>query len=244
MAAQFICFPPQGLMQPIFEDADIHSIPPLLLDLRLEAGWRHFGEKFFRYNFALHGGVLCGVVPLRLPVDSFTPSKSQRRLWRRNAELTTRLIPTRHCAEYDRLFERHKVRFTDHVPDSLRDFLSLEPASTPCPNFALEVHLDGQLVAVSFIDIGEETSSSVYGIFDPDHGGRSLGIFTLLLEIEHARRLGKQYHYLGYAYTVPSAYDYKKRFVGGEGYDWGRGWTPLPPNLTWSRHLEPTTACD
>jgi len=232
------CFPAQGPMNPILEEADLAVISPHMLDLRLVTGWRHFGTKFFRYNFAFHEGELCGVLPLRLPLENFEPSKSQRRILRKNADLEMRFLPSAHRAEYDRLFDRHKTRFKDNLPDSLRDFLSPRPAELPCANCVLEMRLDGELIAASFLDLGAEATSSVYAVFDPRHEARSLGIFTLLREIECARNLGKRFHYLGYAYTVPAFYDYKKRFHGVEGYDWGSGWRPLPKDFRWSRKVE------
>jgi arginine-tRNA-protein transferase len=231
------CFPAKGFMNPILEEADIAVISPRLFDLRLVTGWRHFGTKFFRYNFAFHEEELCGVLPLRLPLENFVPSKSQRRILRKNADLETRFVPTSHNAEYDRLFDRHKARFTENVPTSLRDFLSAAPAELPCANSVLEVRLAGELIAASFLDLGAETTSSVYAVFDPSHGARSLGVFTLLREIACAQDLGKRFHYLGYSYTVPAFYDYKKRFRGVEGYDWGNGWKPLPKDFRWSRRV-------
>jgi arginine-tRNA-protein transferase len=244
MAPQLACFPPQGVMKPILERSDVDSLSAHQLDLRLVTGWRHFGARFFRYNFALHEGVLCGVAPLRLRVDSAILTKSQRRILRRNADLEVRIVPTAHCEEYDRLFALHRERFTSDVPDSLRDFLSATPAEIPCLNMTLEARLEGKLIAASFLDLGQESTSSVYGMFDPQHGRRSLGIYTLLLELAFARELGKRFHYLGYAYTVPSVYDYKKRFVGVESYDWGHGWKPLPEGFTWSRELAPLEVAD
>jgi arginine-tRNA-protein transferase len=242
MASQLACFPPQGVMKPILEHSEMSSLSAQRLDLRLVTGWRHFGTHFFRYNFALHEGVLCGVLPLRLRVDDTTLTKSQRRIWRRNSDLGTRIVPTRHCVEYDRLFALHRRRFTNDVPDSLRDFFSENPAEIPCLNATFEVRLGGKLVAASFMDIGRESTSSVYGMFDPEHGRRSLGIHTLLLELAYARQLGKRFHYLGYAYTVPSVYDYKKQFLGVESYDWGHGWRLLPKDFIWSRELAPSGA--
>jgi arginine-tRNA-protein transferase len=238
MAAEFTCFPPEGFMTPILENADVPILSPLRLDTRLVMGWRHFGSRFFRYNFAFQGGVLCGVLPLRIRLEAFDETKSQRRVRRRNEDVEVRVVPTVHCAAYDRLFEKHRTRFKDNVPESLRDFLSEAPAETPCANMAVEVRLGRELLAVSFLDLGSEATSSVYAVFDPDHAPRSLGILTLLLEIEHARRLGKRFHYLGYSYTVPSVYDYKKGFGALEGYDWGRAWIPLPEDFTWSRKVE------
>lgn len=238
MSDRFHCFPENGLMAPILENADVPAIAPMLLDARLVMGWRHFGVRFFRYNFSFQNGRLCGVVPLRIRLGEFEESKSQRRIARRNADLEIRLLPAGHCAAYDRLFERHRTRFTDNVPDSLRDFLSDMPAEIPCANMAVEIRLGRELVAVSFMDIGLDSTSSVYAMFDPEHSERSLGIFTLLVEIAEARKLGKRFHYLGYSYTLPSVYDYKKSFRGAEGYDWGRAWIPLPAGHVWSREVE------
>lgn len=225
-------------MTPILEDAQVPLISPSRLDMRLLTGWRHFGAKFFRYNFSFHNGLLCGVVPLRLRLETFEESKSQRRVRRRNEDLETRIVPAEHNADYDRLFERHKARFVENVPTSLRDFLSDTPAEVPCANMAVEVRLEGELIAVSFMDIGAESASSVYGVFDPAHSSRSLGIYTILREIEEARAQGKRFHYLGYCYTVSSAYDYKKAFHGVEGYDWETRWIPLPKDYMWSREVE------
>src|SRR5260221_4273657 len=113
MPPEFSCFPDEGFMTPILENADVPIISPARLDARLVTGWRHFGTKFFRYNFSFHEGLLCGVLPVRIRLADFTPSKSQRRVLRSNADLTTRLLPAAHSAAYDRLFERHKVRFTE-----------------------------------------------------------------------------------------------------------------------------------
>jgi arginine-tRNA-protein transferase len=240
MSALLKSFPAEGFMSPILESADVPVVSPVRLDARLVMGWRHFGQRFFRYNFVFHNGLLCGVVALRLRLDDFEFSKSQRRVLRRNADLKTRIVPAEHCASYDALFEKHKERFTENVPDSLMDFLSDRPSEVPCANMAVEVWLESELVAVSFMDVGAESCSSVYGMFDPEHGARSLGTLTLLLEIAEAKQLGKRFHYLGYAYTVPSVLDYKKRFHGVEVYDWDRRWKPLPEDFSWSRAVDVT----
>lgn len=51
----------------------------------------------------------------------------------------------------------------------------------------------------------------------------SLGIFTLLKEIEFAKEMQKDYLHLGYAYSEASFYDYKKGFSALQAYDWEEG---------------------
>lgn len=232
------CFPATGWPQPIFENSEIPGISPLMLDARLVTGWRHFGARFFRCNFAIHDGVLCGIVPLRLRLEDFLPTASQRRIERKNADTQVRIAPTVITPELHALFERHKTRFTSGVPDSLHVFLSTDPGTVPCENHMIEVRRDGRLLAASFLDIGERSVSSVYAMFEPEESARSLGIFTILCEIEHARRLGRLLYYLGYSYTVPSPYDYKLKFRGLEAYDWNYRWMPIHERFDWSRPLE------
>jgi Putative arginyl-tRNA:protein arginylyltransferase len=88
--------------------------------------------------------------------------------------------------------------------------------------------LDGdRLLAASFLDIGRQSTSAVYAMFEPSESKRSLGVFTMLEAIRHSRELGCKYYYHGYAYREPSVYDYKKNFAGTEYYDWSEGWKPF-----------------
>jgi leucyl-tRNA---protein transferase len=108
-----------------------------------------------------------------------------------------------------------------------RSFLGDQPATVPCENVTVAALDAGQPVAASFLDLGKEGVSSVYAIFDPAESRRSLGIFTLLKEIEFARERGYRFYYPGYACHEPSPYDYKKQFAGLEWFDWEGNWKPL-----------------
>lgn len=232
----FESFPDEGLIVPIFENAEHQLIAPETLDARLVMGWRHFGSRFFRSNFAIHEDRLCGIIPLRLRIPEFQPTKSQRRILRRNADLNVQIVPAVLTDESHALFERHKTRFKDNIPESLLDFVDPFPSTIPCDTRSVEVRdTAGQLIAVSYFDLGATTASGVYAMFSPDQNDRSLGVLTLLLEIAFAASLGKSLYYLGYSYTVPSSYDYKYRFQPLEGYDWNIGWKPLTQKYNWSR---------
>jgi arginine-tRNA-protein transferase len=196
------------------------------LDLLLSDGWRRFGTRFQRYNLNLYEDQIVRVVPLRIRLADFRFSKSQRRVLRRNADLDFTLTPAVVGAEVRKLFHAHKHRFKTDAPDSIYTFLSTEP-DVPCPTTELTVRDgDGRLLAASFIDTGDISVSSIYGIFDPVEARRGLGILTMLKEIEWALENGKKYYYPGYAYDIDSFYDYKKRFSALERFDWARSWIP------------------
>lgn len=183
-------------------------------------GWRHFGVEFFRYSLTPMGDAWQVIIPLRLPLHHFSPTKSQRRVLRKNADVEFRVVPAVLSPDAEAMFQRHAGRFTENIPDSLRTFFSDTPATVPCECLEFQCWVDGTLAALSFLDVGETSVSSVYGMFEPEHSSRSLGIFTLLQEMQWARVHGFRYHYPGYTSLGSSAYDYKKQFRGLEGYSW------------------------
>jgi arginyl-tRNA--protein-N-Asp/Glu arginylyltransferase len=200
------------------------------------AGWRHQGILFFRYSHWPTEGVEHEIMPVRLNLAQFTPSKSQRRVWRRNADLRWEIGPARLDEVLHRIFALHSSRFHENVPQSLTDFLGGEPATVPCKCRMLKAMLGDRVIAASFLDQGEHDVSSSYAIFDPAHAKRGLGTLTLLKEIETAKAAGRRYLYHGYATRTPSHYDYKKTFNALESYDWAKqAWSPheryimLPP---------------
>lgn len=197
---------------------------PRQMDELLADGWRHFGRHFFRYNLGFYENEIRPVLPLRISLSDFTLSKSQRRILRRNQDLQIVIRPIEIDAEKEILFERHKRRFKTGAPDSIYDFLDADAAKTPCEALEICVCDKEKLLAASFFDVGETSVSSIYAIFAPEETSRSLGIFTMLLEIDFAIKSGKNFYYSGYAYAGNSFYDYKKRFSALEKYDWQGNW--------------------
>jgi arginine-tRNA-protein transferase len=196
------------------------------LDALLSDGWRHFGTHFFRYNLAVYNGDIRRVLPLRIRLADFTLSKNQRRVLRKNEDLRVEIRPIAITDESNELFHRHKQRFVQGVPATIYDFVSSEPATVPNEGREIAVYLEDRLVAVSYFDDGQTAVSGVYAIFDPDESARSLGLFTMLKEIEYSIETGREFYYQGYAYEGESFYDYKKRFRALEVFDWNSQWVP------------------
>lgn len=214
-------------LRPINEEFYTDKITTAQLDILLADGWRHFGTHFFRYNLGIYEDEIKRILPLRIRLDEFKFSKSQRRVLRRNNDLDVQIQPINITDETHDLFDRHKRRFKRGVPNTIYDFLSSDPASGPTKGLEVSVRLNDDLLAASFFDAGKASVSSIYGIFDPTEISRSLGIFTMLKEIEYALETGKQYFYPGYAYEGESFYDYKKRFSALEYFDWKGSWLPV-----------------
>jgi arginine-tRNA-protein transferase len=208
----------------INEEFSAPRASPTQMDKLWADGWRHFGTEFFRYNVGFYNTDIRLVIPLRIRLKDFSLSKSQRRVLRRNQDLTTAVGPVAITSESEALFDRHKARFDHGVPRTIYDFVSREPATVPCETIELAVYRNEDLVAVSYLDLGKTATSGVYAMFEPSEGGRSLGIFTMLKEIEYAIDAGKTFYYQGYSYEGNSYYDYKKRFRATECFDWKGNW--------------------
>jgi leucyl-tRNA---protein transferase len=207
------------------------SASPAQMDRLWAEGWRHFGVMFVRYYTAVHGEKRFTVLPLRIDIERFVLSRSQKRVLAKNRDAKIAVRPSSVDNEKQELFEKHRCRFEENVPTSLYNFLSTMPASLPCPNVELCVYVGKQLKGVTFLDVGARATSAVYAIFDPAEAKRSLGIFMMLQSLRFSMERGCRYYYPGYAYREPFAYDYKKRFAGLEYLDWNDGWRPFTQRL-------------
>jgi arginine-tRNA-protein transferase len=213
---------------PWINDAFIaEHVPAVLMDHLWAEGWRHFGTEFFRYNIAFHNLRPEAIVPLRIVLSDFRESKSQRRVMRQNADVDWDLRPASITPEAEQLFEKHRQRFTENVPDSLSVFLGREPERGPCQMLEFRAFVAGRLFAISYLSLGRSSVSSTYAVFDPAEVDRSPGNLTMLKEISWAREQGMELCYPGYATLGRGIYDYKKRFRGLQGYDWEqKEWRP------------------
>ncbi|MBL7818152.1 MAG: hypothetical protein JNL70_24290 [Saprospiraceae bacterium] len=190
----------------------------------LAAGWRHNGTFFFRVSHEYdEKDRLLNVLPLRYRLElplQFT--KSQLKIWRKNQDLNFRLMPLNITDEIHFLFAQHTQRFKFNVPETVYDFVSPIPNS-PFPTYQFEVYKNDKLIACTFVDILPNVLSSTYAMFDLEESKRSLGVFTMILEMAYGASTKKLYHYPGYAHLQPSYMDYKKNFLDVEYYDWQTG---------------------
>lgn len=184
----------------------------------MDAGFRRSGTYF--YQPVCRGCRACQ--PIRVPVERFVPSKSQRRTWRKNQDLTVAIAPPQPTDEKFDLYVRY-VRERHHRDEGQRpaweEFLYGSPVQTL--EFAYRDEA-GALVAVGICDVCPRSLSSVYFYFDPAHARRGLGTFGALWEIEFARGQRIPYYYLGYFIEGCASMRYKGDFrpcelLGSEG---------------------------
>lgn len=166
----------------------------------------------------------------RIRVADFAPTKSQKRVSKRNAYLNRRATsPWATEAQYD-LFRRYLD--SRHAAGGMADMDMFEFAAmveeTPIRSRLIEYTNDGidDLRAVCLTDILDDGLSLVYSFFDPDFDRDSLGTHIILDHVAIARDLGLPYVYLGYWVPGSPKMDYKSKFSGVEIFHNGN-WTSL-----------------
>ena len=191
------------------------DVTPEELDALLARGWRRFGPMYF--HPACAGCSEC--VSLRVLVDRFTPSKSQRRAARACAGLRREVGPPRvddaRLDLYARWHaEREDRRGWEHNAQT-RERYAIEFAFPhPCAREAAfyDDEAGGKLVGLGLFDVTPGALSAAFFFHDPDYARRSLGVANVLALIEDARASGRPHLYLGYRVAGCASLRYKASY--------------------------------
>jgi arginine-tRNA-protein transferase len=182
-------------------------------DELLVSGWRRFGIYFFR--------PMCesckACIPIRVPVASFNPSKSQKRVLKKN---TNTKVIFRELSYWDDIYNVYKDHSKRFGQDTSVENFKQTFFSPAVPAFQTEYYVDEKLAAIGFVDLGIDGISSVYFVFREEYSYLSLGTFGALQEIEIVRNLGMKYYYLGYYLKDNKHMKYKALFKPYQLYDW------------------------
>jgi len=170
---------------------------------------------------------------IRLPVAGFAPSRTQRRVWRAGlAQFTVQVGRPACTARHLELFNRHKSerglarRETPTGPRGYRSWL----VETCTETVEIRYLAAGTLAGVAILDVGARAASAVYTCWDPGFARLSPGIFSVLWQIDWARRRGLTHLYLGLHVVGNAHMAYKACFLPHERREAGE---PVPP---WRRY--------
>jgi leucyl-tRNA---protein transferase len=182
----------------------------------MQLGWRRSGDLVYRP----HCRDCSACVPVRIPVAHFRPSRSQRRVWRRNQDVSITPRPAVFDPVHFALYQRYQTTrhpgggMDDPDPRKYVEFLTGRHTET----LFNEMRLGSRLLGVAVSDHLLDGLSAVYTFFDPGERTRALGVLAVLWQIERARELGLPYVYLGYWIAESPKMAYKAKYRPLETY--------------------------
>lgn len=214
------------------------DVSPEELDHLLARGWRRFGPAYFRPRC----GACSECVPLRIPVESFRPSRQQRRARARCDAFRLAIgfpLVDRERLELYRSWHAMQGNARGWSPEHIdeEEYYHQFAFRHPCVReFAYydDAPPGGggpKLIAVSIVDQTPNALSAVYTYHHPEYRKLSLGTASVLFQIEHAARARMQWVYLGYRVIGCMSSEYKARFGPHELLT---GWPQLDEEPRWA----------
>ena len=155
----------------------------------------------------------------RVVAAEFEPSRSQKRILKRNNRINREVKAPWATEEHYELFEQYlEQRHADGGMAGMDMFeFSAMIEETPVQTRVIEYYEtsdDGEktLVAACLTDVLHDGLSMVYSFFDPDLKNRSMGAFIILDHIRMSREAGLPYVYLGFWVPGSQKMNYKANY--------------------------------
>ena len=177
----------------------------------LERGWRRFGNYFF-VPVCEH----CeACISIRQDCEKFVFSKSHKRVLKNPISLQIRRpwVSEQHLALYDKYhfamhdkkgWEYHNITLEAYYDTFVQGFLDF--------GYEFDYYIEGKLVGVAYVDVMAGAISAVYCYYDHAFEKFSIGTYSILKQIEVAKRYNIPYLYPGYWIQNHLSMGYKERF--------------------------------
>lgn len=207
----------------ILVDPD-HVIDKHLFALLSRSGFRRSGEML--YTPKCPNCKAC--ISVRIPADEFKASRSQKRIWKKNSDISIKIEEVTFKQEHFDLYLKYqRARHPDSTmcDDDPSKYISFISSDYSKSRF-LCMYQGEELIGISVVDQFDGGISAVYTFFDPEQSKRSLGTYIILYMIKLARLREIPHVYLGYWIEKSSKMSYKRHFKPLEGYI-NRNWVAL-----------------
>ncbi|MBI5864372.1 MAG: arginyltransferase [Planctomycetes bacterium] len=211
---------PRRMACELFTFPALGEIDDALYERMMNLGFRRAGTLFYKPTCPR----CAECVPIRVPVDRFRWSKSQRRIWKRSSGLRVSIGPPTTDDEHYAVYCAYQCSRHDERPPSPREGFEELLGPSPITTIELALRAEQRLIAVSIIDVCPTALSSVYCYFDPAEARRAPGTLTALHEIRLCRAMQRPYWYSGFYVAGCRKMEYKLGFRPWELRDASGNW--------------------
>lgn len=182
------------------------KLDSMIYESLLAHGFRRSGQFFYKNNCP----ACSECVAIRVLVQEFKMSRSQKRTWNKNKDLAVVWHPVEYDDESFDLYYRYSVQKhgTETSKKNYWDFLVNSAVET----IMMRYYLGEKLVGVGWLDVLPRSLSSVYFAYDPDYSNRRLGIYSIMKEIELSKMMNRSFLHLGFWVKDCGTMNYKQQF--------------------------------
>ncbi len=200
---------PYGLLKrAVYHQALFSTLDDQTMEQFLENGYRRNGNCLY----TMYCPNCDSCVPIRLRPAHFRPNRNQRRVWKKNQDVTTGIAPLTMSRENLDLLDRFlRTRFPDSN-SSAESYYSGFFVTSMCRCFEIRYRIGDRLLGVSIVDGSSRWLNAVYFYFDPDESWRSPGTLNILYLLNFCRCHAIDPLYLGYWIEEVQAMRYKTAF--------------------------------
>jgi len=202
------------------------KLSPKRYDSYLASGWFRGSVMLYKMDLLCLENDLYSVINIRLNLEKHILKKSLSKINRRGkAKFRVEFGNVQLNDQKEELYQFQKTKFQGFIHQSLHDFLYSGLNNTVFDTKEVCVYDGDRLVACSYFDLGEKSIASLLGLHHPKYASYSLGIFTMLLEIEFAKESEVKWYYPGYVLNEDKGFEYKLRLGNYEYYNSNKRWS-------------------
>jgi arginine-tRNA-protein transferase len=200
---------PYGLpKRAMYHQALLGPLDASTMGMLLARGYRRNGNCMY----CMRCPECTACVPIRLDPQSFVPNRNQRRVWKKNLDVTVGVAPLTMSDENLALLDRFlRTRFPEGRSGA-ESYYSGFFITTITRCFELRYRVADKLIGVAILDGSDQWLNAVYFYFDPDEAKRSPGTLNIL----HLINFCTSHHitplYLGYWIETVQAMQYKSSY--------------------------------
>ncbi len=193
-----------------------HLVDANIYNGLIQQGFRRSGK--FAYRPHCENCSAC--IPVRIVLNEFAPTRSQKRAYKQHADLTARITPVSYNQSHFELYSHYQA--LRHADAELINQAETKDDAEQYRQFLCESNVESLLVEfrdaknqvkiVSVIDAVHDGISAVYTFYDALDTKASYGTYSIMWLAEWAKNLNLPYLYLGYWIEASKKMSYKQAF--------------------------------